>query len=251
MPAFLCAYGESVTVNGAATCVLSSSKQSAGSGVGSAGVMIGCALAMYINGRLGRKRSFYIIALISIIGCIVEMTSAVGSHRYGQFIAGKIINSIAMGLACNVVPIYLSETSITSARGFVINMYQVIQIVGVIVASGAVYAVSTRTDASAYLIPMGMQLVAPSLMLVCGPFLPESPRWLMWQGCVEPRLRSLTPGATKKPSLPLPPCSKPRPMALTRKTTARNSPSPLKRRNSSQRQTPGRIYSVSPTCGAC
>jgi MFS family permease len=171
-------------VDGVKTCALSSAKQSLGSGIGSAGIMVGCAMAMYINSRFGRKMSLYIISLVSIVGCIIEMTSAVGSARYGQFVAGKMINSIAMGLACNVIPIYLSETSVTSARGFVINMYQAIQIIGVIVASGSVYAVSSRLDPSAYLIPMGVQLIAPTAMLVVGPLLPESPRWLVWKGSV-------------------------------------------------------------------
>lgn len=169
-------------VEGVETCSLSSAKQSLGSGIGSAGIMVGCAMAMYINDYCGRKRSLYITSVISIIGCVIEMTSAVGSARYGQFVAGKLIASIAMGLACNVIPIYLSETSVTSARGFVINMYQAIQIVGVIVASGSVYAVSTRLDPSAYLIPMGVQLIAPTLMIIVGPALPESPRWLVWKG---------------------------------------------------------------------
>jgi SP family sugar:H+ symporter-like MFS transporter len=41
---------------------------------------------------------------------------------------------------------------------------------------------STRSDRSAYLIPMGVQAVAPGLMLLSSPFLPESPRWLVWKG---------------------------------------------------------------------
>lgn len=145
--------------------------------------VIGCALAMYINNIIGRKRTIVLTGLISIVGIVIEMTSAVGSHaRFGQFVAGKVINSIAMGLAANVVPIYLSETSVSSARGFVINMYQSIQIIGVIVAAGCVYAVSTRTDRSAYLIPMGVQAIAPGLILLVTPLLVESPRWLVWVG---------------------------------------------------------------------
>ena len=180
--AFLCKYGDSTTVDGKTTCTLSSSKQSAGSGVGSAGIMLGCALAMYINHKIGRKRSLILTALISIVGIVIEMTSASGNARYGQFVAGKIITSMSMGLAANIIPVYLSETSVTAARGFVINMYQTIQIVGVIVAAGSVYAVSSRTDASAYLIPMGVQLIAPAAMLAFTPLLPESPRWLVWEG---------------------------------------------------------------------
>ncbi|WRT68121.1 uncharacterized protein IL334_005096 [Kwoniella shivajii] len=181
--AFLCDYGATIMVKGVPTCNLTTSQQSAGTGVGSAGIMIGCAIAMYLNNRIGRQRSIFSLAIISIIGIVVEMTSAIGSPaRYGQFLAGKVINSIAMGVACNVIPIYLSETSPASARGFVINMYQTVQIIGVIVASGSVYAVATRTDKSGYLIPMGIQLLAPTLILAVVPFIPESPRWLVWVG---------------------------------------------------------------------
>ncbi|WWC62250.1 uncharacterized protein I303_104846 [Kwoniella dejecticola CBS 10117] len=189
--AFLCDYGETIMVKGVETCNLSTSQQSAGTGVGSAGIMLGCALAMYINNLIGRQKSIVTLALISIVGIVVEMTSATGSSaRYGQFLAGKTINSIAMGIACNVVPIYLSETSVASARGFVINMYQMVQIIGVIVASGSVYAVAARLDKSAYLIPMGIQFVAPTLILLVVPFIPESPRWLVWVGRKEEAIRA-------------------------------------------------------------
>ncbi|ORY31055.1 general substrate transporter [Naematelia encephala] len=138
---------------------------------------------MYLNAYLGRRMSLVCTAVVSLVGIVIEMTSATGSSaRYGQFIAGKIFNSIGMGLTANIVPIYLSETSVSAARGFVINMYQTIQIVGIVVASAVVYAVSKRTDRSAFLIPMGVQAVAPGLMLFSSPFIPESPRWLVWKG---------------------------------------------------------------------
>ncbi|RSH83045.1 hypothetical protein EHS25_005755 [Saitozyma podzolica] len=183
--AFLCHYGDETTVDGVTACTLSTSRQSAGSGIGSAGIMLGCALAVYVNKVFGRKRSLAFLSMLSIIGIVIEMTSALGSSpagRFGQFIAGKLINSMAMGMACNIIPIYLSETSTASARGSVINMYNLVQITGVIVASASVYAVSTRTDRSAYLIPMGIQLVSPGLILIVYYWLPESPRWLIWVG---------------------------------------------------------------------
>lgn len=141
--------------------------------------------AAYLNNALGRRWSLTITAVISLIGVLVELTSAIGhKSRFAQLVIGKTIASLSMGLVANVVPIYLSETSPTAARGFAISLYQNIQIIGVIVAAGAVYATSTRLDKSAYLIPIGVQAVAPGMMLVVGPWLPESPRWLVWKRSV-------------------------------------------------------------------
>lgn len=142
--------------------------------------MIGSVLAIYINKSLGRNRSLVITGLISIIGVVIELTSAIGNARFGQFVAGKTIASVAMGLAANIVPIYLSETSTAAARGFAVNMYQNVQILGYILAAGAVYASTKRKDSAAYYIPIGLQLFAPIFMVLLSPFLPESPRWLVW-----------------------------------------------------------------------
>jgi SP family sugar:H+ symporter-like MFS transporter len=137
---------------------------------------------MYLNNYLGRRLSLITTGVVSIIGVLIEVTSATGGEpRFSQFVAGKVIASIAMGLAVNIVPIYLSETATGAARGFAVSIYQNIQILGVILASGIVFASSKSVTQSAYLIPMGLQLIAPAIMVLLCPFLPESPRWLVWK----------------------------------------------------------------------
>lgn len=145
--------------------------------------MIACLFAIYVNNILGRRLSLVLTGVISIIGVVIEITSATGSSaRFGQFVAGKIIASIAMGLAANIVPIYLSETSTGTSRGFAVNTYQNVQILGVILAAGVVYASSKSATQSSYFIPIGLQLIAPTIMILGSPFLPESPRWLVSKG---------------------------------------------------------------------
>jgi hypothetical protein len=182
---FLSDYGSCADVDGVQTCNLSTPQLSAGSSVQSGGIMIGCLIAMYLNNLLGRRLSLVTTGVVSIIGVLIEVTSATGGKgRFGQFVAGKVIASIAMGLAVNIVPIYLSETATGAARGFAVSVYQNIQILGVILAAGVVYASSKSQTPSAYLIPMGLQLIAPTIMVLVSPFLPESPRWLVWKGSV-------------------------------------------------------------------
>jgi hypothetical protein len=138
---------------------------------------------MYLNNVLGRRLSLIMTGVVSIVGVLIEVTSATGGKaRFGQFVAGKTIASVAMGLAVNIVPIYLSETSTGAARGFAVSVYQNVQILGVILAAGVVYASSKVSTPSAYLIPMSIQFIAPVIMILGSPFLPESPRWLVWKG---------------------------------------------------------------------
>ncbi|KAF2031073.1 MFS general substrate transporter [Setomelanomma holmii] len=138
---------------------------------------------MYLNNLLGRKLSLVTTGIVLIIGVLIEVTSAIGDHaRFGQFVAGKVIASIAMGLVVNIVPIYLSETATGAARGFAVSVYQNVQILGVILAAGVVYASAKSTTSSAYLIPMGLQFISLTIMVLVSPFLPESPRWLVWKG---------------------------------------------------------------------
>ena len=200
---FLSEFGSCSNINGSQTCRLSTSQLSAGSSVQSGGIskdaaraiqgiltldaVIGCVVAMYLNNYLGRRLSLTVTGVVSIIGVLIEITSSIGGNgRFGQFVAGKTIASIAMGLAVNIVPVYLSETSTGAARGFAVSMYQNVQILGVILASGVVYASSRSSTSSAYLIPMSLQLIAPTIMIAASPALPESPRWLVWKGYVQP-----------------------------------------------------------------
>jgi MFS family permease len=142
--------------------------------------VIGSLLAIYINKRLGRRMTLVVTGAISISGVIIQATSSIGSARFAQFVVGKTVAALAMGLSANVVPIYLSETSTPGARGFAINMYQDVQIIGYCLAAGIVYATAKIEGHASYLIPICLQLLAPSLMMLLCPLLPESPRWLVW-----------------------------------------------------------------------
>ncbi|GAA6006089.1 hypothetical protein JCM10207_000519 [Rhodosporidiobolus poonsookiae] len=184
LPSFNEKFGDKVTVavDGTISRALSATQQSAGTGLSYAGIMIGCALATPVGRMGGRRLGIKLMSAISIIGIIVELTASVNGHRYWQLVAGKIINSISMGLGANVVPVYQSELAPAKWRGAIINLYQSIQIVGVVVCTACVYALNTRTDDVAWQTPIGLQMAPPALLLAGVWFMPESPRWLVFNG---------------------------------------------------------------------
>ncbi|KAM0751341.1 general substrate transporter [Meredithblackwellia eburnea MCA 4105] len=187
-------YGSVKTVkDGVTTISLSASEQSTGTSLGSAGIMVGALISSPINRYYGRRMGVVAMSLFALVGIIIQVTASIeGRYNYWQLVAGKFINSISMGIAANVVPMYQSELAPAKWRGAIINLYQTIQIVGVIFATACVYGLSGRDSDIAWLTPICLQFIAPVFLLIGVMWMPESPRWLIWQGRVEEARQILT-----------------------------------------------------------
>lgn len=93
---------------------LPSEKTSVGTGTGSAGIILGCILAPIITSKFGRKFGFLVLSGLMITGVILEATAITS---YWQLVVGRIIVYSGIGLASNVVPMYLSECAPPRVRG--------------------------------------------------------------------------------------------------------------------------------------
>ncbi|GAA5871863.1 hypothetical protein JCM8547_003291 [Rhodosporidiobolus lusitaniae] len=173
---------ETVAADGTVTRSLTAGELSAGTSIGYAGIMIGCLLAIPVGRLGGRRFGIKLMGVVALVGILIEITASVKGYRYAQLLVGKVIVSVSMGLAANVVPVYQSELAPAKWRGFTINLYQTIQVVGVIVSTACVYALNTRTTSVSWQVPIGIQFAAPALLLAGVWFMPESPRWLVFQG---------------------------------------------------------------------
>lgn len=107
--------------------VLSATEQSAGTGLGTAGIMIGCMIAPWFNEKYGRKKSFILLAVIGTLGALIQALSTIGT-KYWVLIAGKIILNISVGIASAVVGVYLTECAPASLRGTLMSNYNIIQV---------------------------------------------------------------------------------------------------------------------------
>lgn len=92
--------------------------------------MIGCMIAPKFNERYGRKKSFLLLAVLGLIGALVQALSTIGA-RYWVLIAGKIILNMSVGIASAVVGVYLSECAPASLRGTLMSNYNIIQVIRV------------------------------------------------------------------------------------------------------------------------
>jgi len=156
------------------------------------GCIIGVAISGELSDRLGRKKPLILAALLfllSALGCSM-LPSLPG------IIAARVMGGIGIGLASNVVPLYISEIAPSHIRGRLVTYYQLAVTLGILVAyltNSALlnYGAAHVNDAAGWLHTLlvdevwrGMFAVGviPAALFFLGLFIvPESPHWLNQQ----------------------------------------------------------------------
>jgi SP family sugar:H+ symporter-like MFS transporter len=80
----------------------SNAKTRAGSGIPTAGRIIGSIITPMIADRIGRRYTMLVMSIIFIVSIIVEVTA----KSYWQIVIGRFVNYIPMGIAGALVPVY-------------------------------------------------------------------------------------------------------------------------------------------------
>src|ERR1044072_4375122 len=96
--------------------------------------LVGCIIGVAISGELsdkfGRKKPLILAALLfllSALGCSLLPTLP-------GIIAARVMGGIGIGLASNVVPLYISEIAPARIRGRLVTYYQFAVTLGILVA---------------------------------------------------------------------------------------------------------------------
>lgn len=151
------------------------------------GCIIGVAFSGELSDRLGRKKPLLISALLfllSALGCAFLPSLPL-------VIASRLLGGIGIGIASNVVPLYISEIAPANIRGRLVTYYQFALTFGILVAYLTnAWLVSYATHAAAgspfkdeiWRAMFGLGAV-PAILFLAGLFIvPESPRWLIQKG---------------------------------------------------------------------
>ncbi|KAJ5609116.1 hypothetical protein N7528_009683 [Penicillium herquei] len=154
-------------------------KQSAGTGTGSAGIIIGCLAAPWLCQNLGRKPTLLAMAGMLSVGCLLEATAVTS---FWQLVVGRIVVYSGIGLASNVVPMYQSECAPPRIRGAFLTAYSFWNTFGGFLANLVVFLCQNLTTKWAYLAPIICQLLVPLGIVLSYSFLPETPRYLVYRG---------------------------------------------------------------------
>ncbi|CAN8098162.1 unnamed protein product [Discula destructiva] len=165
-------------IEGADATALSASNKSLITSILSAGTFFGAIIAGDVADWVGRRPT--IIAGCAIFAVGVALQVAVTG--LAMIVAGRLVAGLGVGFVSAVLILYMSEIAPRKVRGAIVSGYQFCVTVGLMLASCISYATETRTDASAYRIPIAIQLVWASILAFGLFFLPESPRHYVKKG---------------------------------------------------------------------
>lgn len=153
------------------------------------GCLIGSLISGAISDRLGRKKLLLIAAFLFAVSSIFTGWA----DTFSDFVTWRIIGGVAIGIASNVSPTYISEVSPAPWRGRLVALNQVTLVVGILIAQIVNWLIAQQVpnNATAAMIRsswngqygwrwMFTAVAVPAVIFFASAwFVPESPRWLM------------------------------------------------------------------------
>ncbi|KAK5311128.1 hypothetical protein LTR93_011820 [Exophiala xenobiotica] len=171
LPAFWAHFG--LTIDGSTAVV------GATSGVFYGGAAIGGGLSSFLSNWLGRKRTLILTCALGVLGGLLQAAAV----DIGMFLAGRTITGMCCGLFTCVCPVYQSEISPPKQRGRMVGAHGVVSVLGgssaTYIGLGCYFATNEQLQ---WRLILAFTILAPLVLLLAMPLLPESPRWLIEKG---------------------------------------------------------------------
>ncbi len=167
------------------------------------GCIAGVGFSGFLSDKIGRKKVLFVAAFLFLISACGFSSAA----SYPVLIFFRIMAGMAVGVASNISPLYISELAPAKKRGSLVTFYQLAITIGILIAyiSNLFLQryVSVHVNENNVLmhymfsehIWRGMFLVGliPALLFCLSLFfVPESPRWLLQNNFDEKALNILT-----------------------------------------------------------
>jgi len=104
------------------------------------------------------------------------------STNIHMFTGARFLIGYGLSISGNAAPIIVAELAHPRFRGTITGLYNTQWAFGSIMAAWVTYGTFTINSSAAWRIPSGVQAAPSVLLLICLPFMPESPRWLVAKG---------------------------------------------------------------------
>lgn len=151
--------------------------------------MAGALAAGYLGDLWGRRAALAIGSILStgaVAICYVSYIPADINTRRGTFLAGKILQGVAIGAVMTSVQTYMSEILPMSLRGPVMAFFPKFTLLGQLI--GAVVIFSCLNLHQGYKIAFASQWALSILPITAAIMIPESPTYLLRKGRLDQAL---------------------------------------------------------------
>ncbi|KAF8155794.1 MFS sugar transporter-like protein [Crassisporium funariophilum] len=146
-----------------------------------ASIWIGGCLAGFCYGQftdwVGRRPALLWAALITVFAVILQTAS----QNVAMFVIARILIGFGTSASGLSGPVYLAETLPFQWRAWGLGVFNDFYYVGGLIAAGITFGTANMNSTWAWRIPSAIQGVFSILCIVIIPFIPESPRWLVYQ----------------------------------------------------------------------
>jgi MFS family permease len=139
------------------------------------GNLVGSFVAGPATDFRGRKWGMFIGCSIIMIGTCVQATCT----NLGGFMGGRFVLGFGVAITSTAGPAYVSEMAHPVYRGVCTGVFNTFWYVGGIPGSFVPFGTQNIAGSQSWRIPLWLQMVFAGTVLVCSPFLPETPRWLI------------------------------------------------------------------------
>lgn len=93
--------------------------------------------------------------------------------------AGRLIGGLGIGGTSLLIPLYLSEISPPSIRGFLVGMHEILNQISSCAGFWVNYGTLPLSGPNQWRIPLAIQILPGGLLFIACFIIPESPRWLI------------------------------------------------------------------------
>ncbi|KAF4635804.1 hypothetical protein G7Y89_g2287 [Cudoniella acicularis] len=154
-----------------------------------AALWIGGAIAGLTYGKvtdvIGRRYALFWAAVMTLASVVLQTAA----QNTAMFVIARILVGYGTSASTLTGPTYLAETLPYQWRAWGLGVLNDCYYVGGLVAAGVTYGTANMNSTWAWRIPSAIQGVFSILCIVVLPFIPESPRWLVYVGRKEEALQ--------------------------------------------------------------